>query len=224
MKVLMDKGINLSAVKLKKKFKQIDVLQNISVQFEKGISYALTGQSGSGKSTLMHLLAGFDTPTSGKVMIGTVFLSDLVPYIRAQKIGFVVQAPTLITELTVLENIILPARVLGIHEAECKKRAKKYLEAIDLLWTQSWSIGQLSGGQKQRVALVRALITEPDFLLADEPTGNLDDKNSEQLIDILLLCQRKWKMGLIISSHCQKVAKKMEVVFTLKDGILVRTS
>jgi ABC-type lipoprotein export system ATPase subunit len=223
-KALMNKAINLSAVKLKKKFKQIDVLQNISVNFEKGRTYALTGESGSGKSTFMHLLSGLDQPTAGKIMIGDHLLSDLTPLVRAQKIGFVVQTPTLISELTVLENIMLPAQILGIDGIECKKRAYSYLDAVDLFFAQSWHIGQLSGGQRQRIAFVRALMVHPDFLLADEPTGNLDDKNSDQLMEIVTLCQKKWNMGLIISSHCAKVAQKMEVVFTLKDGILVRTS
>ncbi|MFT6765470.1 MAG: ABC-type lipoprotein export system ATPase subunit [Alteromonas naphthalenivorans] len=223
-KVAMNRFVTLSTCKLVKKFKKQIILNNISINFKKGATYALTGESGSGKSTFMHVLAGLDSCTAGKVSLDKRSLDTLNSRERAQAIGFVVQTPTLISELTVLENSILSAQLLGLSVVKAKQKAQEYLEFLDLMNVASWHVGALSGGQRQRVALVRTLITEPDFLLADEPTGNLDDKNSDQLIKILLMCQKKWNMGLIVSTHCKDVAQKMEVVFTLKNGILVRTS
>lgn len=221
---MMYKAINLLGSKLKKTFKQKVIFQDLSVDFKKGTSYALMGESGSGKSTLMHLLAGLDVPTAGEVFLEKRSLDTLTSCQRAKYISLVVQAPTLITELTVLENIVLGAELLGMTTKEAQQKAQEYLSFLNLLSVSAWQIGALSGGQRQRVSLVRALITEPDFLLADEPTGNLDDQSSEQLIQMIMLCQKKWGMGLIVSTHCKEVAEKMEVVFTLKNGILVRTS
>lgn len=223
-KVMMNKVVNLSACKLKKTFKKIIIFNNLSVDFKKGHSYALMGESGSGKSTLMHLLAGIDNPTAGSVSLEERSLGTLTSGERAKHISFVVQSPTLITELTVLENIILGAELLGITKKEAEKKAQEYLTLLDLLSVSAWHVGALSGGQRQRIALIRALISEPDFLLADEPTGNLDNQSSEQLMQMIMLCQKKWNMGLIVSTHCKEVAQRMEVVFTLKNGILIRTS
>lgn len=220
----MNRVFTLQALSVKKNFKDLTVLHTVSAVFEKGKTYALTGQSGSGKSTLMHILAGFDTCSEGVVLYNGTPLQNFSALDRSQKIGFVVQSPLLISELNVYENVVLPAKIQGLAEQEYKKRAHLFLEAVGLLHTQSWHIGQLSGGQKQRVALVRALITQPDFLLADELTGNLDNHTSIQLIDLLIDLQKKWNMGLIVSSHCPEIIKYMEVVFTLKDGILIRTS
>lgn len=219
----MNKAINLSASHLTKTFNNQPIFRDLSVTFQKGISYALMGESGSGKSTLMHLLAGLDIPTEGKVLLNKRSLVTLSSSQRIAHVGFVVQTPTLITELTVFENIILAAQLQGITLDRAQEKAQEYLDFLSLLQVKNWPIGALSGGQRQRVALIRALICEPDFLLADEPTGNLDDKNSDQLIQMILLCQKKWGMGLIVSTHCQEVAKKMEVVFTIKNGILNRT-
>lgn len=223
-KVMMNKAINLLASKLKKTFKQKNIFSNLSVSFKKGSSYAVMGESGSGKSTLMHLFAGLDIPTSGSIFLEKRSLCSLSSAQRAKHISLVVQNPTLITELTVLENITLGAELLGVSPEEAQQKAQKYLTFLNLLPVSTWQIGALSGGQRQRVALIRALITEPDFLLADEPTGNLDNQSSQQLMQMIMLCQKKWSMGLIVSTHCKEVAQKMEVVFTLKNGILVRTS
>ena len=220
---MMNKALNLSVFKLKKTFNKKNLFSNLSLQFKKGCSYALMGESGSGKSTLMHILAGLDIPTQGEVFLEKRLLTTLTSQERAKHIGFVVQTPTLITELTVLENIILPAQLQHVSKVEAQKKAEEYLKVLNLLEIKEWQVGALSGGQRQRVSLVRALILEPDFLFADEPTGNLDDKNSQQLIEMILLCQKKWGMGLIVSTHCKEVAQKMEVVFTLKNGILNRT-
>ncbi len=221
---MMNKAINLATFQLAKTFNQQPIFSNLSVSFKKGCSYALMGESGSGKSTFMHLLAGLDIPTQGKIFLNKRSLDTLTSRERADYIGFVVQTPTFITELTVLENIVLAAELKGISQNKAREKAQEYLSFLDLLGVKDCQAGTLSGGQRQRIALIRALISEPDFLLADEPTGNLDDQSSTQLIQMILLCQKKWGMGLVVSTHCKEVAHKMEVVFRLKDGILNRTS
>lgn len=221
---MMNKAFNLSTFKLKKTFKQKEIFESLTIDFKKGNSYALMGESGSGKSTLMHLLAGLDVPTAGKVFLEKRPLDTLTSQERVKHIGFVTQSPLLVNELTVIENILLAAQIIGMTSSNVEKKAQEYLSFLGLEEIGLWYVGALSGGQRQRVALVRALITEPDFLLADEPTGNLDDQNSEQLMQIIMMCQKKWNMGLIVSTHCKEIAQKMEVVFTLKNGILVPNS
>jgi ABC-type branched-subunit amino acid transport system ATPase component len=197
------------------------VVDRVTVTFEEGKTYALTGVSGSGKSTLMHIIAGLDVPTTGTVFLHNKDLSLYSSHDRARLVALVTQTPFLIKELTVLENIALAGLVIGIPKVEVQAGALFYLAAVGLFDAQGWNVGALSGGQRQRVCIARALMVKPKFLCADEPTGALDEKTGSAIIQLLLDHQKNEGMGLIISSHNPAVVEQMEVVFALKDGILV---
>ena len=204
-----------------KKSSEKSVVDRVTVTFEEGKTYALTGVSGSGKSTLMHIIAGLDVPTTGTVFLHNKDLSSYSSHERAQLVVLVTQTSFLIKELTVLENIVLAGLVIGISKTEAQASALFYLAAVGLFDAQAWNVGALSGGQRQRVCIARALMVKPKFLCADEPTGALDEKTGNAIIQLLLDHQKNEGMGLIISSHNPAVVEQMEVVFALKDGILV---
>ena len=218
----------LSLKKISKSYRQatatISVLKDVSIAFQKGNSYAITGISGSGKSTLIHILAGLDIPTSGQVLYNGTdiagFSEDQKSVFLNKSIGLVFQYPYLIKELTILENVMIKG-LIARNEHECAAQAQIILGQVGLSDKISAYPGQLSGGQQQRVALARALMNRPDFLLADEPTGNLDRETGESIIDLILAAQKEWGMGIIISSHDDYVAKRMKTVYELKDGLLL---
>jgi lipoprotein-releasing system ATP-binding protein len=213
---------------LSKKFiqgkQEIIVLNNIDSMFMQEKSYAIAGISGSGKSTFIHLLAGLDTPTTGTVLFNNIVLQTLPAFDKAQflnkSIGLVFQSPHLIRELSVIENIILPGLISGHTKIDCEKRAVELLQKIELSQKKDSKIGELSGGQQQRVAIARALFNEPAFLIADEPTGNLDLATGKTIVNLLLSCHQEWGMGLIISSHDDYVAEKMNEIYNLSEGKL----
>ena len=203
---------------------KIEVLKGVTVTFIAGHSYALTGASGSGKSTLVHLLAGLDTPTSGIISYNERNIYTLRPEQKniflSTAIGLVFQYPYLIKELTVLENVMAKGFIAHKDEASVMGEAQVLIEQVGLKDKLHAYPGQLSGGQAQRVAIARALMNRPDFLIADEPTGNLDQETGNKIIDLLMELAKKWNMGLIISSHDAYVTKKMEIMYELKDGQL----
>lgn len=218
----------LATQQISKKFiqgkEEIIVLNNIDILFIQEKNYAITGISGSGKSTFIHIIAGLDTPTTGTVLFNNVSLQTLSPSDLAQflnrSIGLVFQSPHLIRELSVIENIMLPGLINGQRQSDCEKKAVKLLKKVELLPKKDSKIGELSGGQQQRVAIARALFNEPAFLIADEPTGNLDLATGKTIIDLLLSCHQEWGMGLIISSHDEYVAEKMDETYALSAGSL----
>ena len=203
---------------------EITVLNNVHGTFTSGNSYAITGISGSGKSTLMHILAGLDTPTKGNVFFNDLSLQTLLPSTLAQflnkSIGLVFQSSYLIRELSVVENIMLPGLIGGRSTDDCQTRAVTLLQKVDLINKKDSKPGELSGGQQQRVAIARALFNEPAFLIADEPTGNLDLATGKTIIELLLSCPREWGMGIIVSSHDDYVAQAMNEVYELSEGTL----
>jgi lipoprotein-releasing system ATP-binding protein len=218
----------LGAQDISKKFiqgtQEITVLDHINTVFIQQKSYAITGISGSGKSTFMHILANLDTPTSGTVLFNNNSLQKLSSTRREQflnkSIGLVFQAPHLIKELSVIENIIIPGLISGRTRNDCEKKAIELLTKVELLHKKDSKIGELSGGQQQRVAIARALFNEPAFLIADEPTGNLDLATGKHIIDLLIACQKEWGMGIIVSSHDEYVAERMDEVYELREGTL----
>jgi lipoprotein-releasing system ATP-binding protein len=196
------------------------VFENVSCSFEQRKTYAIRGVSGSGKSTLLHLIGGLDTPTDGDVLLGDEPVAALGRDFLQSTIGFVFQAHYLVNELPVIENIMLPGRVKGLPEAACAERAQELLHLIGLTDKAQAFPTELSGGQQQRVALARALFNQPAFLLADEPTGNLDAENAQRVVDILLEANKAWGMGVIICSHDAAVYGRMGTVYVLEHGVL----
>lgn len=219
----------LIARNVTKHFYQADrtlrVLEGVSITCKQGDSCAITGASGSGKSTLLHILGGLEEPTTGSVDYND---KSILQYKDREKalflnrdLGFVFQFHYLVNELTVIENIMLPGLISGREHFECQKRARSLLRDLDLLQKQDAYPYELSGGQQQRVSIMRALFNKPSFILADEPTGNLDAHNAQEVINFFMRCQQEWGLGLIICSHDPAVSSKMEIVYTLNEGRLV---
>lgn len=203
--------------------KTIIVLDNIQKIFMQGKTYAITGQSGVGKSTLLHLLAGLDTPTTGDVFFNDKSFNNTSAQERAflqTKIGLVFQTPHLMKELSVIENICLPGFIANKDINYIKNYAQELLTIVGLADKTHAKPGELSGGQQQRVVLARALINTPSFLLADEPTGNLDIKTGKKIIELLLSCCIKKNIGIIVSSHDPYVTDAMGEKCTLSNGTL----
>jgi len=204
----------------------VTVIAGVTISFSQGQTVAITGVSGTGKSTFMHLLAGIDTPTSGTVSYNGKDLSKLTESERTkffgQEVGLVFQSPHLISELSVIENVMLPGLVRKESSGECRQRAQELLAAVGLTDKAASKPASLSGGQQQRVALARALFCKPAFLLADELTGNLDGKTGAAVVDLLIELQGEMKMGIILSTHDAQVASRMQEVYQLAGGVLSR--
>ena len=222
--------IHVRAEKITKRFSlrrgSLDVLNGISYTFSSGHTYAVIGASGTGKSTFLHILAGLTEPTSGTVSINdqniTLFSQEAHEYYLNHTVGLLFQMPYLIKELTVLENVMSKGLIAGINRAVCEQEAFALLEKVGLADKAHEHPSILSGGQQQRVALARALFGRPAFLFADEPTGNLDAKNGQAMVDLLLACKDEWGMGIIVSTHDPAVAERMEVRLEMRDGLLVQ--
>lgn len=201
---------------------KVDALKNVNLSIHKGEFVAIVGPSGSGKSTLLHLLGGVDSPTSGKVYINGVDIYTLkekdLSIFRRRNVGLIYQFYNLIPVLTAKENILLPA------ELDNRKVEKDYLE--DLLKTlglngrENHLPNELSGGQQQRTSIGRALINRPAIILADEPTGNLDSKNSKEVLELLKLSVKKYNQTLIMITHDANIALQADRVITIEDGII----
>src|SRR5579871_4083476 len=192
---------NLHLNSITKTFNTKTILNNITFTFEQNQTYAITGASGVGKSTLLHLIAGLDKPTHGTVFFNGVSLSTMshTQYYSFlnKSVGFVFQSSHLIKELSIIENIMLPGLIHNNNRAELIKKAQSLLDAVGLSHCMHSSPGELSGGQQQRAALARALINEPAFLIADEPTGNLDNQTAQAMVHLLMNCYKQWHMGII---------------------------
>lgn len=218
----------LSANSLKKQFKQgnveLEVLKGITYHFQKNKSYAITGPSGSGKSTFIHLLAGLDTPSYGHIYFNGIdiatFTAQEQQHFLHQSVGLVFQQPYLIRELTVIENVMLKGMIKRVDGKQAYEHAQQLLEKVGIAHKAEQAPYTLSGGEQQRVAIARALFTKPAFLLADEPTGNLDVATGTSIVELLLACQAEWHMGIIVSSHDEYVTARMEKVLQIKNGIL----
>lgn len=218
----------IHAQHIQKTFKQEalsnQVLRDVSASFEQGKGYIITGHSGSGKSTLMHILAGLDTPDGGQVLYDNQDIHTLSPTERStflhKTIGLVFQLPYLIQELSVIENVMVKGLIAGLPHNTSKQEALSLLELVGIPEKATAQPASLSGGQQQRVALARALFNKPAFLLADEPTGNLDEKTSKSIIDLLIKSKNDWNMGLIICSHDLSIVDQLDAHYDLKNGFL----
>jgi len=200
----------------------IEVLKGLNLDIAKGDSLALLGVSGAGKSTLLTILGMIDHPTSGTVLYNSVdvfaWTEQKQAEFRNSRIGFVFQSHHLLPEFTCLENTMMPALINGIPKGEARKRAEIILTDVGLGDRLPHKPGELSGGEQQRVAVARALIMQPDVLLADEPTGNLDSTTGEKIQDILLELNESLDITLVIVTHNKKLADRMSRIIGLQDG------
>ena len=198
----------------------IEVIKNLSLDLPKGEWLALTGPSGCGKTTLLHILAGLDRPTSGDILLDGQNIAKMssaaLTKLRKQRIGFVFQSYMLFPELSALENAALPALQWGVNRNDVYKNAQKWLETFGLASRLNHRPRELSGGEQQRVAIARSLINNPDIILADEPTGNLDAKAAQGIIDILQHVRSGKAKTLIMVTHDLNLAKQANRVIELK--------
>ena len=219
----------LELVEISKEFptrgEPLQVLGGINLQVAQGDNLAIVGPSGCGKSTLLHILGTLDAPTSGSMRLGEVDPFELdeqaLARFRNQNIGFIFQDHHLLPQLSVLENVLIPAIAEGRPDQDCVQRAHELIERVGLADRIEHRPAELSGGERERVAVARSLIHQPTLLLADEPTGNLDQTNARQIGDLLLEIQRQEKMMLIVVTHSMELAGKIDRQMRLDDGKLV---
>lgn len=199
---------------------EVKALNNISFSVEKGEFIAIIGSSGSGKSTLLHLIGGVDKPTSGEVIVnGTQVYEqneEELAIFRRREVGLIYQFYNLIPVLTVEENMALP--VLLDNQKVNDGRLRELLKILDLESRKIHLPKELSGGQQQRVSIGRALMNAPSIVLADEPTGNLDSKNSKEIVDLLKITQQKYKQTLIMITHDERIAMQADRIIVIEDG------
>lgn len=202
----------------------VTALNGVNLEIKKGEFVAIIGPSGSGKSTLMHLIGGIDRPTSGSVNIdgNEIYKSNEseLAIFRRRNIGIIYQFYNLIPTLTAEENIMLP-RLLDNRKPDNEK-LQSILETIGLTDRAKHLPSQLSGGQQQRVSVGRALINDPALILADEPTGNLDSKSSNEIIDLLKLANKRYNQTLLMITHDEKIALQADRIITIRDGLIIR--
>lgn len=212
----------LTASALSKSFDALEILHNLSLEILPGTTTAITGPSGSGKSTLLHILGTLDTPTSGSVEIAGRNPFELpeaeLAKFRNERIGFVFQDAYLLPQFSALENVLLPVRAFGKVDDAVRDRAIGLLETVGLGERTNHLPGQLSGGERQRAAIARSLVMAPGLLLCDEPTGSLDAATAERVTDALLVAAGDGDRALVVITHSERLAERMERHLTLRDG------
>lgn len=201
----------------------VHALKGIDLEIEKGVFYAIIGKSGSGKSTLLHLLGGLDKPTGGEIYLEGKKVSDLkereLALLRRRRIGFVFQSYNLLEEHTVLENILLPVDLDG--QKPDMEYIDQVIDSLEIRDKLAYYPDELSGGQRQRVAIARALAPKPALILADEPTGNLDDKTTEEVMVLLKKSARTFGQTIVLITHDMDIAEQADVIITISDGKIV---
>lgn len=205
----------------------VKVLNKVALQLKRGEQLAIMGRSGSGKTTLLQLLGGLDTPTQGQVFLNGRDLQSLsereLEKMRNQCIGFIYQFHHLLPEFSALENVAMPQLIGNVLPELAKTRAKALLDSVGLSTRYHHKPSELSGGERQRVAIARALINEPDCLLADEPTGNLDDENAAHVLDVLQSLNRERQTSIIIVTHDIALAARMDRTLHLHGGHFIES-
>jgi lipoprotein-releasing system ATP-binding protein len=217
----------LRANNIKKGFADVDkglVLNGIDLSVKPQESIAIVGKSGSGKSTFLQICGLLDTPSSGNITIDGVdcakLSDDEKTLIRRNKIGFVYQFHHLLSEFSVMENLVIPQLIRGIDEENARQKAKDFLEKFTLINKKDSFIHQLSGGERQRVAIIRSIINDPKLILADEPTGNLDNTNAQVAFDLLQNVLFHSNAAMVIATHSMEIAKMCSRVMSLENGVL----
>ncbi|KPN71768.1 lipoprotein-releasing ABC transporter ATP-binding protein LolD [Neisseria sp. 83E34] len=203
----------------------VQVLKGLSLQVREGQSVSIIGASGSGKSTLLHILGGLDMPSSGKVELMGNDLNALnqkqLGNLRNQYLGFVYQFHHLLPEFSALENVMMPLLIGKKPKAEAESQAAAMLERVGLKARMQHRPSELSGGERQRAAIARALVTRPKCLLADEPTGNLDRKNAQNVLDMMIDLKRELGTSLVVVTHDDELAGRFDQVMMMQEGTLI---
>ena len=209
---------------IKKSFGSLEVLKGIDLSIEKGEIVSIVGPSGAGKTTLLQIIGTLDRPDSGSVYVDNVNVTELsqkkLSDFRNRHIGFVFQFHQLLPEFTAIENIMIPAYIAGINTKEARRRAEELLQFMGLADRAKHKPNELSGGEKQRVAVARALINNPDVILADEPSGSLDSKNKEELHQLFFDLRDKYGQTFVIVTHDEGLASITDRTIHMRDGLL----
>lgn len=204
---------------------QLNILHNINFSVAKGEMIAIIGASGTGKSTLLQLLGGLDRPSSGEVLVAGEPINQLSEKARArlrnQHLGFVYQFHHLLPEFSAWENVAMPLLISGMSSKRAKEKSFTFLERVGLGNRLNYRIGQLSGGERQRVAIARALVTEPKCVLADEPTGNLDQETADQVYQLMLELNQVLNTSFIVVTHNPELAAHLQQTWILRQGALL---
>lgn len=210
---------------IQKRYGTVEVLKGVDISIEKGGIVSIVGPSGSGKSTLLHILGTLDKADKGEVSMNNTVTSSLsakkMAAFRNKHIGFVFQFHHLLPEFTALENVSIPGWLAGRKKAEVKVRAEELLKMLGLAHRMDNKPNQMSGGEQQRVAVARALINNPDIVMADEPTGNLDSANANELHQLFFDLRKKFNQTFLIVTHNEELAKLSDRVLYMKDGKIV---
>lgn len=219
---------NNSMIKTKniqKAFGNLQVLKGIDLHIKKGEIVSIVGSSGAGKTTLLQIIGTLSGANSGNLTINNINVSELsqkkIAAFRNQNIGFVFQFHQLLPEFTALENVCIPAYIAGKSKGETEKRAKEILDFLSLSDRLEHKPSELSGGEQQRVAVARALINQPSIILADEPSGNLDTKNKEELHQLFFDLRDKYNHTFVIVTHDLELAKMSDRILNMKDGLII---
>lgn len=220
----------LKVLGIKKEFQQgnkiFRALNSVSFEVAKGDFVCIMGPSGSGKSTLLHLIGGLDIPTGGKIFINgddlNSFSEEQLDQYRRKRVGFVFQFFNLLPTLSAEENVSLPLLLDGYSRIKSKEKAKALLKRVGLLEKSEHRPDQLSGGEMQRVAIARALVADPSLILADEPTGNLDSKTSEDILQLLLNLKQEYGQTIIMVTHNEHIGKVGDRILYIEDGLMIK--
>ncbi|MBK7468796.1 MAG: ABC transporter ATP-binding protein [Saprospiraceae bacterium] len=215
----------ISCKNITKSYQNVTVLGGVSLDVKEGSLSSIVGSSGAGKSTLLHILGTLDQPDSGSIILNGIEITKLnsrdLAKLRNQQIGFIFQFHHLLPEFTAIENVTIPGFIAKRPDKEVVDKATELLQFLGMGHRMDHKPSQLSGGEQQRVAIARALINSPKILLADEPTGNLDQKNANEVFELLLKLRQEFNLTMILVTHDLLLSEKTDYRYVMKDGLII---